>query len=64
MDLSYLFEFECANCEAETTVTREDARGLYPSPDSPNAPVVVLEQRGWMRSEIDDSLFCPDCIGG
>lgn len=60
---SYPVVFECSNCEAETTVTREDARGLYPNPDSLNAPDVVLEQRGWMRGEIDDLLFCSDCIG-
>jgi hypothetical protein len=45
-------------------VTREDARGLYPDPSSLNAVDVVLEQRGWMRGEIEGLLFCPNCIGG
>lgn len=61
--LSYPFVFECSNCDAETTVTREDARGLYPNADSVNALDVVLEQRGWMRGELDRELFCPDCTG-
>jgi len=62
--LSYPFVYECSNCERETTVTRADARGLYPDPDSFNAVEVVLEQRGWMRGELEQSFFCPDCIGG
>jgi len=24
----------------------------------------VLEQRGWMRGEIEELLFCPKCAGG
>jgi len=47
--LSYPFVYECSGCGNETTVTREDARGYYPDPDSLNAVDVVLEQRGWMR---------------
>jgi len=62
--LSYPFTYECSNCSAETTVTRADARILYPNPESFNAVEVVLEQRGWMRGEIDGVLFCPDCISG
>jgi len=62
--LSYPFVYECSGCGNETTVTREGARGLYPDPDSPNALNVVLEQRGWMRGEIEELLFCPECAGG
>jgi len=61
--LSYPFVYECSNCDRETTVTREDARGLYPDPNSFNAVEVVLEQRGWMHGEFDRSIFCPDCVG-
>ena len=59
--LSYPFVYECSGCGNETTVTRGDARGLYPDPDSLNAVDVVLEQRGWMRME--EMLFCPECGG-
>jgi hypothetical protein len=62
-DLSYPFVYECSGCEAEITVSREDARGLYPDPDSFNAVEVVLQERGWMRGEQDEMLFCPDCAG-
>ena len=62
-NLSYPFAYECSNCGAETTVTREDARGLYPDPDSVNAAKVVLQERGWMRGEIEGQLFCPGCAG-
>jgi len=62
--LSYPFVYECSGCGNETTVTREDARGLYPDPDSLNAAEVVLEQRGWMHGGFDRSIFCPECIGG
>jgi hypothetical protein len=24
----------------------------------------VLEQRGWMRGEVEEMLLCPDCAGG
>ena len=59
--LSYPFVHECCGCGNETTVTRDDARDLYPDPDSLNAVDVVLEQRGWMRGEVEEMLFCPDC---
>ena len=62
--LSYPFVYECSGCGNETTVTREDARGLYPDPDSLNAADVVLEQRGWMRGEVEEMLLCLDCAGG
>jgi hypothetical protein len=45
-------------------VTRGDARGLYPDPDSLNAVDVVLEQRGRMQGEVEEMLLCPDCAGG
>lgn len=61
--LSSPFAYECANCGRETTVTRRDARGLYPDPDSPHAVKVVLQERGWLRGEIEKMLFCPVCIG-
>ncbi|PSQ79829.1 MAG: hypothetical protein BRD33_00065 [Bacteroidetes bacterium QH_6_63_17] len=60
----YPFVFECTTCDQETTVTREDALGLYPDPESTNAARVVLEQRGWMRGTSEDMLFCPACAGG
>ena len=62
--LSSPFVDECSGCGNETTVTRGDARGLYPNPDSSNATEVVLEQRGWMRGEVEEMLLCPDCAGG
>lgn len=62
--LSYPFVYECSNCGTETTVTRTDARDYYPNPDSFNAVEVVLEQRGWVRGELEELLFCPDCTGG
>ena len=55
--------YKCSGCGAETTVTREDACGLYPDPDSPNAVEVVLQEWGWMRGEIEEQLFCPGCAG-
>lgn len=58
--LSYPFVFLCERCGEETTVTRSEARDLYPNPDSLNAPDMVLEQRGWVR-QIDDTLLCSDC---
>jgi hypothetical protein len=51
--LSYPFVYECSSCGTETTVTREDARGLYPDPDSPNAVDIVLQERGWMRGKME-----------
>ncbi len=62
--LSYPSVYECANCDRETPVTREDASGLYPHPNSKNASEVVLQERGWMRGELEEMLFCPDCVGG
>ncbi|WP_157942328.1 hypothetical protein [Salinibacter altiplanensis] len=58
--VSYPFIYECSACPDGLTVTREDARGLYPDPDSPNAPEVVLQERGWMKGP-DENLYCPDC---
>jgi len=46
--LSYPFVFECCGCNEETTVTRSDARGVYPDPDLPNAAEIVLQEGGWM----------------
>jgi subtilase family serine protease len=60
----YPFVFECTTCGQETTVTREDALGLYSDPESVNAVSVVLEQRGWMRGTSEEMLFCPACTGG
>ena len=60
--LSYPFVYECSNCGAKTTVTRDDARGLHPDPDSLDALDVVLEQRGWMRDELEGLLWCSACI--
>jgi hypothetical protein len=63
-DPDYPLMFECSNCGRETTVTREDARGLYPHPDSANAPEVVLQEWGWMWGEAEELVVCPDCAGG
>ena len=62
-DPSYPFVYECSNCGDETTVTREDAHGFYPDPDSLNAVEVVLQERGWMSGKAEDMLFCPNCTG-
>ena len=61
---SYPFAYKRSNCDQETNITRTDASGLYPDPNSSNAVEVVLEQRGRMRGELERSLFCPDCIAG
>ena len=61
--LTYPFVYERSNCGAGTTVTREDARGLYPDPDSLDAVEVVLEQRGWSLESMHGP-FCPDCADG
>ena len=58
------FVHECSGCDREATITRTDARGLYPDPDSLNAVDVVLEQRGRMQGEVKEMLLCPDCAGG
>jgi len=62
--LSFPFIYECSGCRNETTVTRGDARGLYPIFDSSNAAEVVLEQRGWMRGEVEKMLLCPERRNG
>lgn len=62
--LDYPFVFECSNCDVETTVTRQDARDLYPDPDSIDAVHMVLRDRGWLRDEIDRLIWCPDCAEG
>jgi hypothetical protein len=59
-DVSYPSTYECSGCTDGLTVTREDARGLYPDPDSPHAPEVVLQERGWVKGPNDD-LYCPEC---
>lgn len=59
-DVSYPSTYECSGCTDGLTVTREDARGLYPDPDSPNAPEVVLQERGWFKGP-NGELYCPDC---
>ncbi len=59
--LSYPFVFECESCDRETTVTRAEARDLYPNPDSLTAVDVVLEQeKGWTQGT--SGAYCPDCI--
>jgi len=60
MKLSYPFVFSCHECEAETTVTRAEARDLYPNPDSLTAVDEVLEQeKGWTQETW--RAYCPDC---
>jgi hypothetical protein len=62
--LDYPLTYECANCDRETTVEREDLRTLHTNPQSINALEIVLQRRGWLRDDLDGLLFCPDCIGG
>ncbi len=58
--LSYPFVFECKKCGAEATVTRTEARDLYPNPDSLTAVDEVLQQeKGWTNGE--RGAYCPDC---
>jgi len=58
--LSYPFVFESDKCEAEATVTRAEARDLYPNPDSLTAVDEVLQQeKGWTNGE--RGAYCPDC---
>jgi hypothetical protein len=59
--LDYPFVFECSNCSAETTVERSDAHGLHPDPNNLHAIDMVLEDRGWVRDDIDQLIFCPGC---
>ena len=61
--LSYPFVHECCGCDREATITRGNARGLYPKPNPSNATEVVLEQRGRMRGEMEEMLFCLECGG-
>jgi hypothetical protein len=61
--LDYPFAYSCSCCDREITIERSDARGLYSDPDSSNAPKVVLEQRRWVRGQVEGDLFCPDCAG-
>jgi hypothetical protein len=61
--LSYPFVFECESCDRETTVTRAEARDLYPNPDSLTAVDMVLEQeKGWTQGT--SGAYCPDCTEG
>ena len=58
--LSYPFVFECDECGAETSVTRAEARDLYPNPDSLTAVDEVLQQeKGWTQRA--SAAYCPDC---
>jgi hypothetical protein len=58
--LSHPFVFECEKCSAEATVTRTEARDLYPNPDSLTAVDEVLHQeKGWTNDE--RGAYCPDC---
>ncbi len=58
--LSYPFVFECNECGAETSVTRAEARDLYPNPDSLTAVDEVLQQeKGWTQRA--SAAYCPDC---
>jgi len=61
--LSYPFVFKCDACSAEVTVTRAQARALFPNPDSLDAVDVVLEQEhGWTSDAW--GVWCPDCEPG
>jgi hypothetical protein len=59
-DLTYPFVFECESCGTEATVTRAEARDLYPNPDSLTAVDEVLEQeKGWTQGS--RGAYCPNC---
>ena len=61
--LTYPFIFECEECGTEATVTRAEARDLYPNPDSLTAVDEVLEQeKGWAQSRA--GAYCPNCTEG
>jgi len=58
--LTYPFVFECEECGTEATVTRAEARDLYPNPDSLTAVDEVLGQKkGWTQSRA--GAYCPGC---
>lgn len=58
--VSHLFVFECEEYATEATVTRAEARDLYPNPDSLTAVDEVLQQeKGWTNGE--RGAYCPDC---
>ncbi|MCS3613526.1 hypothetical protein GGP50_003300 [Salinibacter ruber] len=58
--LTYPFVFECEECSTEATVTRAEARDLYPNPDSLTAVDEVIEQKkGWTQGA--SGAYCPDC---
>jgi hypothetical protein len=62
--LDYPFVFECSNCDEQTIIERADALDLHPDPDSFEAIHLTLENRGWLRGELDHMIWCPDCIPG
>jgi hypothetical protein len=63
MGLSYPFHFACDACGAEVSVTRAEARDLWPDPDSHDAVEVALEQEhGWTNGAW--GVWCPDCEPG
>lgn len=58
--LSYPFVFECDGCEAEVTVTRAQARDLFPNPDSLDAvDEVLIQVHGWTKDV--RGAYCPNC---
>ncbi len=58
--LTYLFVFECKSCGTEATVTRTEARNLYPNPDALTAVDEVLQQeKGWTKAP--SGVYCPGC---
>lgn len=58
--LSYPFVFECDGCDAEATVTRAQARDLFPNPESLDAvDEVLIQEHGWTKDR--RGVYCPDC---
>lgn len=60
--LDYPVVYECAACGQALTVTREDARQVSPTLDALDALDRALEERGWVRGEVEARPFCPNCV--
>lgn len=59
---SYPIIVECSDCGTETEITRAEAHDLGLNPDAVDTPKIQLQQRGWERDKITDTLRCPDCV--
>jgi len=59
--LDYPITYESTNCDEEIVVEHEDVRALHLNPHFVNIIEIVLQSRGWLRDDIEEYLFCPDC---